>query len=82
MVPTVTVNGFRQSLHFSKPGRVDLPCSRVTCEPPQCAQSGPFGQRITSTHNGVTTKYVIDPIGLGDVAAEYDSTGNLIPHGL
>jgi RHS repeat-associated protein len=39
---------------------------------------GPFGNRIATTHNGVTTEYVIDPLGLGDVAAEYDSTGNLL----
>jgi RHS repeat-associated protein len=37
-----------------------------------------FGNRVASAHNGVTTNYVIDPIGLGDLAAEYDATGNLI----
>ena len=34
-----------------------------------------FGNRIASTHNGVTTNYVIDPTGLGNVAAEYDGSG-------
>ena len=34
-----------------------------------------FGNRIASTHNGVATKYVIDPTGLGNVAAEYDGSG-------
>ena len=37
-----------------------------------------FGNRIATTHNGVATQYVIDPTGLGNVAAEYDGTGNLI----
>ena len=37
-----------------------------------------FGDRIASTHNSVTTHYVVDPWGLGDVAAEYDGTGALI----
>jgi RHS repeat-associated protein len=37
-----------------------------------------FGQRVGSTHNGVATQYVIDPTGLGDVAAEYDGAGNLV----
>jgi RHS repeat-associated protein len=37
-----------------------------------------FGNRIASTHNDEITNYVIDPIGLGDVAAEYDDGGNLI----
>jgi RHS repeat-associated protein len=37
-----------------------------------------FGNRIASTHNGVAAKYVIDPAGLGNVAAEYDGSGNLV----
>jgi RHS repeat-associated protein len=37
-----------------------------------------FGNRIATTHNGVTTNYVIDPTGLGNLAAEYNSSGNLI----
>ncbi len=44
-----------------------------------------FGNRIAATHNGETTHYVIDPTGLGNVAAEYDGGGSLIAryeHGL
>ncbi|KPJ58101.1 MAG: hypothetical protein AMJ46_14675 [Latescibacteria bacterium DG_63] len=37
-----------------------------------------LGNRIASTHNGVATNYIIDPIGIGNVAAEYDDGGNLI----
>jgi RHS repeat-associated protein len=37
-----------------------------------------FGNRIASTHNGATTQYLVDPTGLGNVAAEYDGSGNLI----
>jgi len=37
-----------------------------------------FGQRIASTHNGASTEYVVDPMGLGNVAAEYDGSGALI----
>src|SRR5205814_1683962 len=36
-----------------------------------------FGNRIATTHNGQTTRYVIDPTGLGNVAAEYDGSGSL-----
>ena len=37
-----------------------------------------FGQRIATTHNGVVTTCVVDPVGFGNVAAEYDSGGSLI----
>ena len=37
-----------------------------------------FGNRVAATHNGQTTRYVIDPTGLGNVAAEYDGGGSLI----
>ena len=37
-----------------------------------------LGNRGASTHNGQTTRYVTDPAGLGNVAAEYDDSGNLI----
>ncbi len=37
-----------------------------------------LGNRISSTYNGVTTNYIIGPIGFGNVAAEYDDSGNLI----
>ncbi|MGB2614010.1 MAG: RHS repeat-associated core domain-containing protein [Phycisphaerae bacterium] len=44
-----------------------------------------FGNRIASSHNGVATDYVVDLIGFGDVAAEYDAAGDLVArydHGL
>ncbi len=44
-----------------------------------------LGNRINSTHNSITTRYLHDPIGLVDVAAEYDGGGALIAryvHGL
>jgi RHS repeat-associated protein len=37
-----------------------------------------FGKRIATTHNGATTRYVVDPAGFGNVAAEYDGGGNLV----
>ncbi len=37
-----------------------------------------LGHRTAATHNGQTTNYVIDPAGLGNVAAEYDGNGNLV----
>ena len=37
-----------------------------------------FGNRIATTHNGVATRYVIDPIGMGNLAAEYDGAGSLV----
>jgi len=36
-----------------------------------------LGNRISTTDNGVTTNYVVDPIGLGNVVGEYDAAGNL-----
>jgi cation transporter-like permease len=39
--------------------------------------AGSLGNRISSTHNGVTETYVIDPLGLSTIAQTYDSTGNL-----
>ena len=35
---------------------------------------------MSSTANGVTTNYVIDPFGLGNVVGEYDAAGNLVAH--
>jgi YD repeat-containing protein len=37
-----------------------------------------LGNRVAATHNGQATRYVIDPTGLGNVAAEYNDFGNLI----
>ncbi|WP_158305415.1 RHS repeat-associated core domain-containing protein [Opitutus terrae] len=37
-----------------------------------------FGGRVTSSENGVTTRFVLDPIGLGNVVGEYDAAGELI----
>jgi RHS repeat-associated protein len=40
-----------------------------------------FGNRVATMENGTTTRYVIDPIGLGNVVGEYDDSGsNLIAH--
>ncbi len=36
-----------------------------------------LGNRVAVTHNGVKTQYVHDPIGLVDVAAEYNGSGGL-----
>ncbi len=44
-----------------------------------------LGNRIAVNHSGVVTRYVHDPIGLVDVAAEYDGSGALVArytHGL
>ena len=38
----------------------------------------PLGYQISSTVNGQTTNNLIDPFGLGNVAAQFDSSGNLI----
>ncbi len=37
-----------------------------------------LGDLASSTHNGVTTQYLVSPLGIGSVAAEYDSSGNLV----
>ena len=39
-----------------------------------------FGDRVAATENGVTTNYVVDPAGYGNVVAEYDSGGSLLAH--
>ena len=39
-----------------------------------------LANRVTKNENGVTTRYVIDPSGLGNVVGEYNQTGNLIAH--
>src|SRR5208283_4438581 len=54
MVPTLTVNCIRHSLHLRSPGRVDLPASlrmRLASALPQCGQTGPVGQRQASTYS-------------------------------
>jgi len=37
-----------------------------------------FGNRVATTHNGQARRYVVDPTGLGNVAAEYDAGGSLL----
>jgi RHS repeat-associated protein len=37
-----------------------------------------LGERIATTGNGLTTQFVVDPIGLGNVVGEYDAGGALI----
>jgi RHS repeat-associated protein/uncharacterized repeat protein (TIGR01451 family) len=39
-----------------------------------------LGNRVVSTQNGANKRYVVDPIGLGNVVGEYDSSGNLVTH--
>ena len=39
-----------------------------------------LGNQISSTINGQTTNNLIDPFGLGNVAAQFDSTGTLLAH--
>jgi RHS repeat-associated protein len=39
-----------------------------------------LGNRVATTENGVTKRFVIDPIGLGNVGGEYDGAGNLLAH--
>ena len=39
-----------------------------------------FGNRVGAVHNGQQTEYLIDPFGLGNVVAEYDSTGSAVAH--
>lgn len=44
-----------------------------------------LGSRVGVIHNGVEHRYLVDPMGFGDVAAEYDGDGSLIAryiHGL
>lgn len=38
------------------------------------------GNRVGTTANGATKRFVIDPTGLGNLVGEYDGTGNLIAH--
>ncbi len=39
-----------------------------------------LGYQISSTVNGQTTNNLIDPFGMGNVAAQFGSSGNLIAH--
>jgi len=44
-----------------------------------------LGNRVGTTANGLTTHYMIDPIGLGNLVGEYNNAGNLTAyydHGL
>jgi RHS repeat-associated protein len=44
-----------------------------------------LGNRVATTENGATKRFIVDPIGLGNVVGEYDATGNLLArydHGL
>jgi RHS repeat-associated protein len=36
------------------------------------------GNRVSTTENGITTYYMIDPVGLGDVVGEYDAVGDIL----
>jgi len=37
-----------------------------------------FGNRTMESHNGQVVRYLVDPIGMGDVVAEYDDGGALL----
>jgi RHS repeat-associated protein len=37
-----------------------------------------LGSRVATVHNGTETNYLVDPIGLDTVIAEYDAAGDLI----
>jgi len=37
-----------------------------------------LGNRVTTIENGLTTQYMIDPIGLGNLVGEYDAVGSLV----
>lgn len=37
-----------------------------------------LGNRTATVYDGERTEYLVDPFGLGDVVAEYDSTGGLV----
>ena len=39
-----------------------------------------LGNRVATTENGVAKRFVIDPIGLGNVVGQYDALGNLLAH--
>jgi len=44
-----------------------------------------LGNRVATMENGVTKRFVVDPVGLGNVVGEYDASGNLLAqyqHGL
>ena len=41
-----------------------------------------LGNRVATTENSSATRYVIDPIGLGNVVGEYDAIGDLIARAL
>ena len=40
----------------------------------------PLGHQISSTVNSQTTNNLIDPFGLGNVAAQFNGSGNLVAH--
>ena len=39
-----------------------------------------LGNRVASTHGGKRVEYLVDPMGMGSVVAEYDGTGQLVAH--
>jgi RHS repeat-associated protein len=41
-------------------------------------QYNALGERVSATHNGQTITYVLDPTGMGNVIAAYDSSGHLV----
>ena len=39
-----------------------------------------LGNRVAATHNGTVTQYLNDPSGMGNVEAEFNSSGQLVSH--
>ena len=39
-----------------------------------------LGRRVETIVNGVATRHIIDPVGLGNRTGDYDGSGNLIAH--
>ena len=82
MIEKIEANGTRTLYGYSRDNRLILvevyapsqPTPSETCQ----YIYDPLGNRVASIYNGSTTSYVVDPIGYGNVAAEYDDTGTLI----
>ena len=43
-------------------------------------QYDPLGQLAAVTQNGQTTRYLVDPTGLGNIVGTYSGAGDLIAH--
>jgi RHS repeat-associated protein len=66
--------GGARSYAYDAEGRL---VSIVTPEGTWTYEYDVFGNHRATVHDGVRTEYLIDPMGLGDVVAEYDGGGSL-----